>query len=147
MRSPGHREKQFRITRRMQKFSIKKKIFRGKFILVEKKSSKIFENRKKTKFYNVDPIVKISDFRISRKKTPTFRAFSIFLNFEYFSSCFSNKISLTLYRCSFHPGTPKIILRTRFNETKDAINNFITPSNGTAIHEISSRFHYMSCNV
>ena len=41
-RSPGHREKQFRITRRMQKFSIKKKIFCGKFILVEKKSSEFF---------------------------------------------------------------------------------------------------------
>ena len=31
LRPPVHREKQFRITWRMQKFSIKKKIFRGKF--------------------------------------------------------------------------------------------------------------------
>ena len=80
LRSPGHREKHFNITRRMPKFSIKTKIFRGKFILVEiyfsgwfsSKKSKmtgksIFrENQKIRNFYNWIPIVKFRIFRFSK---------------------------------------------------------------------------------
>ena len=93
LRSPGHREKHFNITRRMPKFPIKNLIFRRKFILVEKKSSKIFENRKNPKFYNVDPTIKISDFSIFPKKR-------IFGHFRFFRRKSVRKIIFGLNKFS-----------------------------------------------
>ena len=80
LRSPGHREKHFNITRRMPKFSIKTKNFRGKFILVEIYFSGWFSSKKSKMsgksifretwkiiiFYNWIPIVKFRIFRFSK---------------------------------------------------------------------------------
>ena len=74
---PRHREKQFLMSVRMVKFSIKTKIFRSKIILDEKHFFENFRKSKNQKCYNVIPVIKFSDFSIFPKK----RLFGYFLFF------------------------------------------------------------------